>query len=70
MMTLTTGTATKRASTGTTTETTKWIDGDKRQAFINHTMTKTSIEPTHTQYMTEEEKTLLTVPLSLFKRKH
>jgi len=29
------------------------VDGDKWRAFINHTTTKTSIEPTHTQYMTE-----------------
>jgi len=42
MMTLTTGTATKQASTGTTE-----VDGDKRQAFINHTISTTSIEPTH-----------------------
>jgi len=46
MMTLTTGTATKRASTGTTTDASE-VDSDKWRVFINHMVTTTSIAPTH-----------------------
>ena len=64
MMTLTTGTATKRASTGTTNrnhDEDNEVDGDQRRVFINHTITMTSIQPTPAPVHDRIRKTFLTI---------